>query len=790
MTVEEAASAVHNNAALHSCYANRAMQQQHHHHPGESYARDEQKPTTAAARAVSVGDGHASLVHGPQVKQRFQQQQGERLSQPCHGITLEKKRHIISLLPDTAWVASSVVDKHKRLSQRLCREREQRWESPSDVAPHASPPDTGARTRREDPEVKSAKSGTSRCAPGETLSDKENDALLPAAADGRRGRAWEGSGAGSVPTGDQINVGKRFKVPFNVLTSQQDAINGRRETVSMVCSGNAFPSAPHSCGARDCLLTSPAKLDLADGSLHELSSSLPMPEPSGGSPLLSRHRVRSRSVSLPLKADSKVQDLPGFAGRQNSLNIREFTVEDGRAISRAASTSGPALDEVYRGEHEFPGGAGGSKATRRRVEDACLCHYAALDKDAFAHSRGNGPAAAEASCGQKDAVTVGRNPWLLQREYVRGPVRYLQGTSPFENHFQSKVQSTPLNVTSQLKPKASTQNSHALNRSYEVQTPSPLWQQCSKHATDAVAFVPHGAADPAVESTEQRGCVRNGTFQRVLFMATPACRREERGAAPDERGIHIVAFKEKQRQLRDWHALHHNPVADKPVQKYDQKDSKLQEQWAFQKLSGFAGNGSFSKQKNENGKHSSPHCAHLSDRSDGAVRSCSAASQTTGVLLTRSSSVLGLLMRSHRRGPRATAAANLLDVQKRSNRVSAVVKGFLTRRLLRTEKVQRLVRVIKDTRQLALSIQGDSSTKCLGPSDSAFRTRLLKQIQGALDEIHNIFFVLSPGQRMVILKTDKEVQQAKGLRTAEKGMVTHGTKSVSSRPLKLKLHHT
>ncbi|XP_078451185.1 centriolar coiled-coil protein of 110 kDa-like [Lampetra planeri] len=138
----------------------------------------------------------------------------------------------------------------------------------------------------------------------------------------------------------------------------------------------------------------------------------------------------------------------------------------------------------------------------------------------------------------------------------------------------------------------------------------------------------------------------------------------------------------------------------------------------------------------------------------------------------------------------AVFQANLLDVQKRSNRVSAVVKGFLTRRLLRTEKVQRLVRVIKDTRQLALSIQGDSSTKCLGPSDSAFRTRLLKQIQGALDEIHNIFFVLSPGQRMVILKTDKEVQQAKGLRTAEKGMVTHGTKSVSSRPLKLKLHHT
>ncbi|XP_075909626.1 uncharacterized protein LOC116957996 isoform X2 [Petromyzon marinus] len=763
------------------------QQHHHHHHPGESYARDEQKPTTAVARAVSLGNGHASLVCGPQAKQRSQQQQqqqqgGDRLSQqPCHGITLEKKRHIISLLPDTARLASSVVDKHKRLSQRLCREREQRWESPSDVEPHASPPpDAGARTRREHPEAKSAKSGNSRRAPGETLSDKENDAQLPAAADGRRGRAWEGSGAGSVPMGDQINVGKCSKVPFNVLTSQQEAFNGRRETVSMVCPGNAFPSAPHSSGASDRLPTSPAKPDPADGSLHELSSSLPMPEPSGGSPLLSRHRARSRSVSLPLKADSKVQDLPSFA------NIREFTVEDGRAISRAGTTSGPALHQVYRGEHEFPGGG---KATRR-VEDACLCHYAALGKDALAHSRGDGPAVAEASCGQRDAVTVGRNPWLLQREYVRGPVRYLQGTSPFESHFQSKVQSTPLNVTIQLKPKAFSQNSHALNRSYEVQTPSPLWQQCSKHATDAVAFVPHGVADPAVESTEQRGCVRNGTFQRVLSMATPACRREERGAVPDERGIHIVAFKEKQRQLRDWHALHHNPVADKPVQKYDQKDSKLQEQWAFQKLSGFAGNGSFSNQENENGKHSSPHCPHLTDRSDGAVRSCSAASQTTGVLLTRSSSVLGLLTRSHRRGPRATAVANLLDVQKRSNRVSAVVKGFLTRRLLRTEKVQRLVSVIKDTRQLALSIQGDLSTKCLGPSDSAFRTRLLKQIQGALDEIHNIFFVLSPGQRMAILKTDEEVRQAKGLRTTEKGMVTHGTKSVSSRPLKLKLHHT
>jgi Ribonuclease G/E len=60
-------------------------------------------------------------------------------------------------------------------------------------------------------------------------------------------------------------------------------------------------------------------------------------------------------------------------------------------------------------------------------------------------------------------------------------------------------------------------------------------------------------------------------------------------------------------------------------------------------------------------------------------------------------------------------------MQRAWTKVSAIVKGYLTRRLLRTDKVQNLIREIKDTALVAHSL-GDS------PEDAALRTHLVNQV--------------------------------------------------------------
>ncbi|RXN02200.1 Ethanolamine-phosphate cytidylyltransferase [Acipenser ruthenus] len=100
-------------------------------------------------------------------------------------------------------------------------------------------------------------------------------------------------------------------------------------------------------------------------------------------------------------------------------------------------------------------------------------------------------------------------------------------------------------------------------------------------------------------------------------------------------------------------------------------------------------------------------------------------------------------------------------------KMAAVVKGYLTRRLLRTERLTHLIRTIQTM------LYGKN--KCCGPEEFLF-TMLLFQLRSALYEVHDIFFNLSASERMQIishvwkLQKQRQFKQRGHNRNPDKGM--------------------
>ncbi|KAK3784005.1 hypothetical protein RRG08_025200 [Elysia crispata] len=94
------------------------------------------------------------------------------------------------------------------------------------------------------------------------------------------------------------------------------------------------------------------------------------------------------------------------------------------------------------------------------------------------------------------------------------------------------------------------------------------------------------------------------------------------------------------------------------------------------------------------------------------------------------------------------------EMQVKFEKVSAVAKGFLTRCLLHSDKVQELVKTIKDTREFAFKFQTETPVKkgVFTPQDRALLERIVAQLQAALLDIHEIFFELPCSERMALIE--------------------------------------
>ncbi|XP_065115284.1 uncharacterized protein cp110 isoform X1 [Paramisgurnus dabryanus] len=99
--------------------------------------------------------------------------------------------------------------------------------------------------------------------------------------------------------------------------------------------------------------------------------------------------------------------------------------------------------------------------------------------------------------------------------------------------------------------------------------------------------------------------------------------------------------------------------------------------------------------------------------------------------------------------------------------LAAAVKGFLTRRLLRTERVSQLIRTIQDTQQFLhqTAVRGEFSSR----QDLMLHDRVSLQLRAARYEFHNIVFNSSICERMKMIGQDRQV-------TRERRFKQHGNK--------------
>ncbi|KAM7418739.1 hypothetical protein PAMA_016047 [Pampus argenteus] len=96
----------------------------------------------------------------------------------------------------------------------------------------------------------------------------------------------------------------------------------------------------------------------------------------------------------------------------------------------------------------------------------------------------------------------------------------------------------------------------------------------------------------------------------------------------------------------------------------------------------------------------------------------------------------------------------------------AAVKGFLTRRLLRTERVVQLVRTIVDTQRFLQAFQQQSPGRgeLCSRQDLLLQERVTLQLRAARYELYDIFFSLSAGERMHLISWDRELARERELR--------------------------
>ncbi|XP_031667024.1 centriolar coiled-coil protein of 110 kDa-like isoform X2 [Oncorhynchus kisutch] len=111
--------------------------------------------------------------------------------------------------------------------------------------------------------------------------------------------------------------------------------------------------------------------------------------------------------------------------------------------------------------------------------------------------------------------------------------------------------------------------------------------------------------------------------------------------------------------------------------------------------------------------------------------------------------------------------------------VAAAVKGYLTRRLLHTERVGQLLCTIKDTQQFLQSFQPQSPGRD-SRQDLVLQERVTLQLRSARYEVQDIF-CLSAGDRMQIISWDRQLARDREMRrkTGETGS-TRGKTSLSA----------
>ncbi|XP_073682252.1 uncharacterized protein cp110 [Garra rufa] len=116
--------------------------------------------------------------------------------------------------------------------------------------------------------------------------------------------------------------------------------------------------------------------------------------------------------------------------------------------------------------------------------------------------------------------------------------------------------------------------------------------------------------------------------------------------------------------------------------------------------------------------------------------------------------------------------------------LAAVARGFLTRRLLRTQRLSHLTRTITDTRMFLQSFQ--HLTALSSKPDLMLQERVTLQLRAARHELHHIFFSMSSSEQMQIIHCDRELSRDRQLKPQHDNKVKGSLSAATRKALERK----
>ncbi|KAF2897812.1 hypothetical protein ILUMI_08368 [Ignelater luminosus] len=102
--------------------------------------------------------------------------------------------------------------------------------------------------------------------------------------------------------------------------------------------------------------------------------------------------------------------------------------------------------------------------------------------------------------------------------------------------------------------------------------------------------------------------------------------------------------------------------------------------------------------------------------------------------------------------------------------LTAAAKGYLIRRLKRTERVKNLIQTIQEALLCAMSLHTENSEN-IRPPDVELHRRLIQQVSAACYEFYEIFFNLTTKEQMALIAIDRQRLQEKLKRPKSVGSV-------------------
>ncbi|TRY62826.1 hypothetical protein TCAL_16556 [Tigriopus californicus] len=100
-------------------------------------------------------------------------------------------------------------------------------------------------------------------------------------------------------------------------------------------------------------------------------------------------------------------------------------------------------------------------------------------------------------------------------------------------------------------------------------------------------------------------------------------------------------------------------------------------------------------------------------------------------------------------------------------KLSALAKGFLVRRLLKTAKVQAIIESMKDTMNMALELHREAraGNRSVTAQDLDLHRRLLQQLNKDYHNLYDVFFNLSTSDKLGIISSDRAMRNSQKRRS-------------------------